>query len=613
MWSNRGFLISLIVLIALSFACKAKIPFPKGPPEPPISEKVEKPPEGEKPEAEPGDVVLFNMGELLFSQGDFANAGLKFRDLIEQYPASSLLNEAKYKLGICYSHTGQYDDSLRLLKEVLPLSLSPLRKSMIYSAMAEDYAGLGDYFEALRWHIKAMESAEEEPQREEIWQQIKGIMDQRLSSAQLQEVQFIYEGSPISGYATFRLAQISYEEGDVQRSKKLIYRVMEEFQDQPYYPQVKAFFDRIKEESVPERNVIGCILPLSGENRIYGIRSLHGIELAIHAFEPDYQGMPIKLVVKDSKSSPSEAQTAVEDLVDAERVIAIIGPLLSVTSEAAAKRAQELGVPIITLTQREDVAEIGDFVFQNCLTNSQQIKALVSFAMDERSLNRFAVLYPRDLYGIRLTHLFIDEVLRRGGEIMGVQSYDDEQMDFGRQIKQLVGLEEEVQKEKGRKKDFEPIIEFDALFIPDYSDRIGLIAPQLAYYNVIGVTLLGTSAWNSPQLVSEGGKYVDGSLFVDGFFQDSQSVRIQRFVQDFTNTFESDPTILEAQAYDAADLCVRALTDQEIYSHRQMRDGLMGVTVFDGVSGLTSFDANGRPNKIPFILTVKKRKIQQIQ
>ena len=196
---------------------------------------------------------------------------------------------------------------------------------------------------------------------------------------------------------------------------------------------------------------------------------------------------------------------------------------------------------------------------------------------------------------------------------MGVQSYDDEQMDFGRQIKQLVGLEEEVQKEKGRKKDFEPIIEFDALFIPDYSDRIGLIAPQLAYYNVIGVTLLGTSAWNSPQLVSEGGKYVDGSLFVDGFFQDSQSVRIQRFVQDFTNTFESDPTILEAQAYDAADLCVRALTDQEIYSHRQMRDGLMGVTVFDGVSGLTSFDANGRPNKIPFILTVKKRKIQQIQ
>jgi branched-chain amino acid transport system substrate-binding protein len=612
MWLSRGLLISLIPLIALSCAPKAKIPVYEEPPAPPIAEKVPEP--AEIPEEEPRDVLLFNLGELLFSKGDFANASLKFRDLIDQYPASPLANEAKYKLGICYGKVGRYEDSLILFREVLPHSLSPLRKSMIYSMMAENYSGLGDYFEALRWHIKAMESAEEEAQRGKIWEKIREIMDHRLSYAQLQEAQFIYQGSPISGYATFRLAQISFEEGDMEQSKKLIYRVMDEFQDQPYFPQVQAFFDRLKEESIPERNVVGCILPLSGENRVYGMRSLYGIELAIHAFEPNYGGMPIKLVIRDSKSSPSEAKAAVEDLVDAERVMAIIGPLLSVTSEAAAIRAQELGVPIITLTQREDVAEIGDFVFQNCLTNSQQIKALVSFAMDELSLGRFAILYPRDLYGIKLTHLFIDELLRRGGEIMGVQSYDNEQMDFGMQIKQLVEFQEgEAQKEGGRKVDFEPIIEFDALFIPDYWDRIGLIAPQLAYYNVIGITLLGTSAWNSPELVSEGGKYVDGSLFVDGFFKDSRYPRIKGFVLEFMNTFELDPTILEAQAYDAMDLCIQVLTDQEIYSHRQMRDGLMGVMVFDGVSGLTSFDAEGKPNKIPFILTVKSGVIQQIE
>ncbi len=605
MWLSRGLVISLIFLFALSCTPKAKIPVPQ---------KIPEPVEGEKPEEEPRDVLLFNMGEFLFSKGDFANAGLNFRELIEQYPASPLANEAKYKLGICYEKVGRYEDSLSLFREVLPLSLSPLRKSMIYFMMAEDYSGLGDSFEALRWHTKAMESAEEEAQKGEIWQRIQEILDHRLSFAQLQEVQFIYQGSPISGYAAFRMAQIYFDEENVEQSKKLIYRVMEEFREQPYYPQVKAFFERIKEKSIPERNVIGCILPLSGENRTYGIHSLHGIELAIHAFEPNYGGMPIKLVIKDSKSSPSEAETAVEDLVDEERVMAIIGPLLSVTSEAAAIKAQELGVPIITLTQREDVAEIGDFVFQNCLTNSQQMKALVSFAMDEMDLSRFAILYPRDLYGIKLMYLFIDEVLRTGGEIMGVQSYDNEQMDFGGQIKRLVDLQEgEAQHEEGRKKDFEPIIEFDALFIPDYWDRIGLIAPQLAYYNVIGITLLGTSAWNSPELVSEGGKFVDGSLFVDGFFKESRYPRIKEFVRDFRNTFESDPTILEAQAYDAMDLCVQVLTDQEIYSHRQMRDGLMGVMVFDGVSGLTSFDAEGKPNKIPFILTVKKGGIQKIE
>jgi tetratricopeptide (TPR) repeat protein len=471
MWFSKGLLISLIPLIALSCTPKAKVP-----PEPPIAEKGAIPTGGEE---ESPDALLFNTGEVLFSQEDFANAGLKFRDLIEQYPNSPLVNEAKYKLGICYSKTERHEDSMNLLSEVLPLSLSPLRRATIYATMAENYSGLGDSFEALRWYSKAMEEAEEEARKEKIWQAITEIMDRRLSPAQLQEVRFMYQGTPLAGYATFRLAQISYDEGDVERSKKLLYEVMEEFQDQPYYPQVEAFFERMKEEFVPETNVIGCILPLSGENRVYGIRSLLGIELAIHAFEPHYEGIPIKLVIRDSKSSPGEAETAVEELVDEERAMAIIGPLLSVTSEAAAKRAQELEVPIITLTQREDVAEIGDFVFQNCLTNSQQVNALVSFAIDEMRQSRFAILYPRDLYGIKLTHLFIDAVMRRGGEIMGVQSYDNEQMDFGEQIKRLVGLQD-VKAQKGKKVDFEPVIEFDGLFIPDYFNRIGLIAPQLA-------------------------------------------------------------------------------------------------------------------------------------
>ena len=468
MWLSRGLLISLIPLIALSCAPKAKIP-----PKPPISEKVP----AEIPKEEPEDAALFNTGDLLFSQEDFANAGLKFRDLIEQYPDSPLANEAKYKLGICYAKTGRFEDSLGLLREVLPLSLSPLRKSTIYSFMAENYSGLEDYFEALRWYIKAMEEAEEARQGE-IWEDIKDILDHRLSPAQLQEVQFMYQGTLPAGYAAFKIAQVYYEQGDVERSKKLMYRVMEESRDHPYYPQVRAFFDSLKEELVPERNVIGCILPLSGANRVYGVRSLLGIELAIHAFEPNYGGMPIKLAIRDSKSSPRQTEIAVEELVDEERVMAIIGPLLSVTSEAAAKRAQELEVPIITLTQREDIAEIGDFVFQNCLTNSQQIKTLTSYAIGELGLTRFAILYPRDLYGIKLTHLFIDEVLRRGGEIMGIQSYDNEQMDFGGQIKRLVGIRERETK-KGQKRDFEPIIEFDGLFIPDYSNRIGLIAPPI--------------------------------------------------------------------------------------------------------------------------------------
>ena len=38
---------------------------------------------------------------------------------------------------------------------------------------------------------------------------------------------------------------------------------------------------------------------------------------------------------------------------------------------------------------------------------------------------------------------------------------------------------------------------------------------MLNYYNVEGVTLLGTNIWNQPSLIKRGQKYVEGALFVE--------------------------------------------------------------------------------------------------
>ena len=54
-------------------------------------------------------------------------------------------------------------------------------------------------------------------------------------------------------------------------------------------------------------------------------------------------------------------------------------------------------------------------------------------------------------------------------------------------------------------------------------------------------------------------------------------------------------------------------SDTEIFSHQQMKNNIMDLMDFDGISGLTSFDFEGNPNKIPFILTIKKGKIQEIE
>ena len=66
---------------------------------------------------------------------------------------------------------------------------------------------------------------------------------------------------------------------------------------------------------------------------------------------------PWELVVRDSHLSPEKTKSAVRELVEKERVIAIIGPLTRKTSEAAAEEAERLRVPLISLSITADIPE----------------------------------------------------------------------------------------------------------------------------------------------------------------------------------------------------------------------------------------------------------------
>ena len=130
-----------------------------------------------------------------------------------------------------------------------------------------------------------------------------------------------------------------------------------------YMVQVKELFETIP-LSTRSKYTVGVILPLSGIHRPFGERALQGIQCAIK----ETRLYPlISLAIRDSKGSPWEAEKAVEELVNKEKVIAILGPLLSIDVERAAKKAQQLKVPLLTLSQKEFPSGKGDLIFQNSL------------------------------------------------------------------------------------------------------------------------------------------------------------------------------------------------------------------------------------------------------
>ena len=295
-------------------------------------------------------------------------------------------------------------------------------------------------------------------------------------------------------------------------------------------------------------------------------------------------------------------------------VACILGPLGSQEALEAAKEAQRLKVPILTLTQSEGITGIGDHVFRNFLTAAMQVRTVVQYAQAAIGLRRFAILYPEDPYGREMARLFREEVLRKGGDIVREKSYKTDQTDFGEEIRALAGLPpDSPAPDVPAMAPPKPNPGFEALFIPDSASRVAMIVPQLAYYDLTGIRLLGTSGWDSPELLDTDPERLQGAIFVDGFFANSFRPEVNRFIEAFYMAYRREPDMMEALVFDAADLVVRLVIENRGGTREAFRKSLLQVKGYPGVTGRTSFSPSRDAEKELFVLTVKGGQIIQVQ
>jgi branched-chain amino acid transport system substrate-binding protein len=219
-----------------------------------------------------------------------------------------------------------------------------------------------------------------------------------------------------------------------------------------------------------------------------------------------------------------------------------------------------------------------------------------------------------------MADLFVEEIEKLEGEVIALQDYASEANDFGRQIRRLKGesaykVEKELTDEELLLDLFvpdPPPFEFEALFIPDYAERIGVIAPQLAYYGIEDVPLLGISSWNSPELLRTVGDYVEGAVFVDGFFAYSPYPFVKEFVDRYHEKHGEVPIFLQAQGYDAAGILLSLLDDPQVRTRDDLRLALSQLQTYPGVTGATTFNRIGEAGKLLYLLQVHNGNIEQL-
>ena len=575
-------------------------------------------------------------------------AGL-FRGLMISQPDSELVNEAYYYLALIHRDLNEPAMALEYLNRIHDKAMTPeiqlLRAELLLESgdtfravdqlmaldteswplplrqknflfLATGFMDLNEPHKALYFQSQAL-VIEGSASPREVLSNIYRLMDSHFSDADLEEAAFMYQNTPVAYLAMLQLGWRNLAAGEKERAQEWASAALAAPIGFAYHEEVLALQSQLSDPSHLQR-AIGVLLPLSGRYAAFGERVKKGMELATETFRPE---IPVRMIYRDTAGDETRAAQLVAELAISDRVIGIAGPLVGNAAQGAAKRANQEHVALLTMSQRENLAASSLYVFRNSLTAELQVRTLVDYAMEQQGLTQFGIMSPQTRQGQLFAKLFRNEVMQRGGEVVAEESYQIEQTDFRFQVKLLQGLDPNEPDEEDSPSELEKLNEeveeptpppFEALFIPDYADRISLIAPQVAFYGLDEVQLLGTNGWNDAELPKLARQFVEGAVFTDSFFSHSNYPFVQEFVDQFFDRFGEEPTILEAQGYDVAGILLSLLDNYDVNSREDLRKAISQMQNFPGVTGATRFDLTGEAEKILFLLKIQNGNIVQI-
>lgn len=354
-------------------------------------------------------------------------------------------------------------------------------------------------------------------------------------------------------------------------------------------------------EGRADPELVGALLPLSGRRAPVGEVALRGLSLAAGSYSEESgrgalagQPRPFTLEVRDAGSNAADAARLAGALAQA-GAIGVIGPVDRQSVDSAGAEAQHTGLPILTLDPRAESAEGMATVFHIMHSAEDRARTLARFAI-EQGIRDFAILGPENGYGRAVGDAFRDEVQKLGGTVVVRSTYKPDDTSFGKSVAEL------------RKP-------WQALFVPERSRRLELLAPALAAANFVaqapgsgkpkhgrGMLLLSTAEALDDGFVRSAGRYANGAVLAPGFYADREEQRIADFVTRFEAVYGRAPTALEAYAFDAA-LVLRAAVESGAESRSAVLRYLARADVA-GVTGRVSFDGARRRRDRGVLFTV---------
>jgi branched-chain amino acid transport system substrate-binding protein len=333
---------------------------------------------------------------------------------------------------------------------------------------------------------------------------------------------------------------------------------------------------------------IGVYLPLQGEMAASGDSMLNGLIIAAEQANASggILGLPVRLIVRDTKSEPERVAKAVTDLITVDKVSCLIGGLAGSGTEAS-DIASENKIPLMAPgSTMPGISSNEPWTIRLCYTDFLSGRVMAKFA-GSMDATRALVLYdPGNDYAKALAMAFGKAFKsKRGNTIVG-EPFQTGTTDFSEHI-------DEIQK-----------IRPDVVFLPADARLAASILVQ-ARAAGLEIPFLGTATWDTEEFLNESGES-SRNCYLPGRYAPSAETALARdFNSGYLEKYKKSPNAMAALGYDSLRVFLDAYKRTQGQDGEPLRVALTETMNFEGATGPITFEPALAISKAIPILKVK--------
>ncbi len=342
---------------------------------------------------------------------------------------------------------------------------------------------------------------------------------------------------------------------------------------------------------------IGFVGGLTGRVADLGVAGRDGVILAVEEINRSggIVGRQVELIIKDDRQDAESAKQAIRELIQ-EDVIAIIGPMTSSMAVVVQPLINSSQAVTVSPTAKTDqLSGQDDFFLRVTTPLSRNAQQIAIHAIQDLDLKKFAVAY--DVSNRAFTEIWLkffkQALLENGGQITIVEEFVSQpDVPFLPIAERMLATEPE-----------------GVLLLSNAIDT-ALLAQQIRKLG--SKVALFSSEWASTtDLLSFGGRAVNGMAAFHSFNANSQDARYLSFKEKFTKRFGSAPSFATALAYDAASFLFAGLEKNP--SRNGLKEALLSLGSFPGLQSKMAVDKYGDVERKLFLTVIKNSQFEVVE